>query len=35
VITWEQPQHDEQLQYWAVGDIIRPAVGASIGVSVP
>ena len=36
MITWEHPQHEEQLQYWVVGAWIMAVVGAAVvGVSVP
>ena len=33
MITWEHPQHDEQLQYWMVGAGVL--VVASVAVSMP
>ena len=34
IITWEHPQHEEQLQYWMVGASIVAVVGAAVVMMV-
>jgi hypothetical protein len=34
IITWEHPQHEEQLQYWIVGAWIMAVVGAAVAMVV-
>ncbi len=34
IITWEHPQHEEQLQYWIVGAWIMAVVGAAVPMVV-
>ena len=34
IITWEHPQHEEQLQYWVVGAWMMAADGAVVVMMV-
>ena len=34
IITWEHPQHEEQLQYWMVGAWMMAVVGAAVVMMV-